>query len=758
MKHCLFLKKTGIKLRLCIIVSAVIFACSDKGDDPPQRPERSGVTAAVVPGVNSDFTAMYRVEEIVGPTPADVVELYEGSDWEWDSDQCRVNLYIDHDYPLYLNLVGSADGNYCAVSTVIRNAGDVVAANEITSLAVSQILECGLSHDIVTSTLKEQFSIETDPFTACLAADRDSGLTLAMQSLESNFTAETLDEAVLIIHTLDREDIDIDTSYGFPSAIPALICDVSYGYIPLDIAFTNLSVGKINSYTWDFDDGLTSDDKDTAHRFEDYGSYNVSLTVATGDGTLAFKETSVYAFTTAIPPPSVTLTTSADNGEVPLTVSFEAQADGAVFDYIWDFGDSASLTGIDPDHTFSSAGRHTVAVRVMGAGGVGIARKVIHAGKFTAAIATAATDFSAGAHTIVDVDSLEVWKNILPTTSDITMVAHGSHFYRIERYLHDSVAKFSINDPESAIWQYSALEATVDGASSNPYDLVFVSDQKAYLIRYGSARAWIVNPSATDETSFKTGELDLSVYGDQDGIPEMAQGVLVDGRLYIVMQRMDRTHSSGIWQPNRAYVAVFDTDSDTEIDTGYGTVNDVTGETLKGIPLEIENPISMQFLPENHTIYVQGVGTYPMTGYSGKDTGGIEAVEPESYTTLLVLDDGERANDEDELPWGNISGMVMVSPQKGYFVGYVGWNDNSLYAFRLNDAGRADTGSITALDYLSGKNITVMEAGVSLDNKGRLWVCNRTDNGIVLIDPETDAEIGFVETGLPPLKTVFCFQ
>lgn len=741
------------------MVSAIIFACSDKGDDPPRRPEGSGVTAAVVPGVNSDFTAMYRVEKIVGPTPADVVELNEGSDWEWDSDQCRVNLYSDQDYPLYLNLVGSADGNYCAVSTVILNAGDVVAANEITSLAVSQILEYGISIDIVIATLKEQFYIETDPFTACLAADRDSGLTLAMQSLESNFTAETLDEAVQIIHTLNRENIDIDTSYGFPSAIPGLACDVSYGYIPLDITFTNLSVGKIDSYTWDFDDGLTSYDKDAVHLFEDYGHYNVSLMVAAGDGTLTFKETSVYAFTSAIPSPSVTLTTSTDNGEVPLTVSFEAQADGTVFDYIWDFGDGATLTGTDPDHTFSIAGRHTVAVRVMGEGGVGIARKVIHAGKFTAAIATAATDFSAGAHTIVDLDSLEAWKTILlPTTSDITMVAHGRHFYRIERYLHDSVAKFSIDDPESVIWQYSALEATVDGASSNPYDLVFASDQKAYLIRYGSARAWIVNPSATDETSFKTGELDLSVYGDQDGIPEMAQGVLVDGLLYIVMQRMDRTHTSGIWQPNRAYVAVFDIVDDEEVYTGYGQVNDVTGDALKGIPLTIENPITMQFLPENHTIYVQGVGTYPMTGYPGKDTGGIEAVDPDSFSTLLVLDDGERADDEDELPWGNISGMVMVSPQKGYFVGYVGWNDNSLYAFQLDDAGQADTGSITVLDYLSGKNITVMEAGVGLDNKGRLWVSNRTDSGVVIVDPETDLQFDFVDTGLPPLKTVFCYQ
>ena len=750
-------KRAGLKLLVFLILLTGLAGCSDRGDDPPTRPPGSSARAVVLPGVNPDFTMVHEVELITGATPADAVRLTEGVDWSWDNETLQVRLYGDLGYPLYLNLTGEAQDHCYALSTYIPYAGAFVAANEITTLAVKLMLDNDLPCDRAVQFLCEQFSIEADPFAPCLSAERDDTLTRAMQGLMANFEADSPEAAGQLLYGLDMDHVVIDAQSGTAATIAGMAHETIYGQVPLEISFANLSMGTITGYTWNFGDGQISSERSPVHRFDAPGAYPVTLTVAGEDQTLT-AESMIYAMSSLTDPPEVALTASDDSGGTPLTVAFGVQSDDAVNGCIWDFGDGTIGSGMNPEHIYTAAGRHLATVKAIGDTGVAVSRKVIHAGRFTAVIATAATDFSAGAHTIVDVETLDARSNILPTTSDITMVAHKDCFYRIERYLHDSIAKFSIDDPETVIWQYSALEPDVDGASSNPYDLVFLNDHKAYLIRYGSARAWIVNPSAADETAFKTGEIDLGDYGDQDGLPEMSGAVLVGKKLYIAMQRMDRTHISGIWQPNRAYVAVFDTDTDTEIDTGYLMENEVTGTPLKGIPLEIENPISMQFLPENQTIYVQGVGTYPMAGYIGKDTGGIEAVDPEDHSTLLVLDDGERIADGDALPWGNISGMVLASPEKGYFVGYKGWNDNTLYAFDLDEYGQADVGSITSLDFLAGKNITVMEAGVGVDNRGRLWVSNRTDNGIAIIDPETDTQSDFAGTGLPPLKTVFCIR
>ena len=233
----------------------------------------------------------------------------------------------------------------------------------------------------------------------------------------------------------------------------------------------------------------------------------------------------------------------------------------------------------------------------------------------------------------------------------------------------------------------------------------------------------------------------------------MNRAAVVNGRVFIVAQRMNRWGGAGIWEPNPAYVAVFDTLTDQEIDTGIEA-----GENRRlGIPLtqglgrddqvQVENPLSIQYLPENHMLYIQGAGRYAFEGYPGKFSGGIAAIDPDTFEVRMVLDDGTGENH----PYGNISGMVIVSPEKGYFVGYEGWGNSTLYGFCPS------TGEVYGpVESLTGRQISVMEAGGSVDREKRVWVCDRTGGGIAVLNPADDRVEAFLATGLPPLKTVFC--
>lgn len=221
-----------------------------------------------------------------------------------------------------------------------------------------------------------------------------------------------------------------------------------------------------------------------------------------------------------------------------------------------------------------------------------------------AVVTTVAADYSSGAHAFIDTEPVggprAVQTDLLPTISDITVAAYGSFFYRIEKFNADNVAKFSMSSPDTPIWQFSTMDDT-DMATSNPYDMVFVSDQKAYLLRYGSTRAWIVNPSATTQADFKIGELDLSAYADSDGIPEMTSAVIVRGKLFIVMQRLDR--DNGFIPSNDSSVAVFDTETDQEV--------------TAAIALPIKNAGSIQYLAANDMLYVQGLEILEALGPEG---------------------------------------------------------------------------------------------------------------------------------------------
>lgn len=341
----------------------------------------------------------------------------------------------------------------------------------------------------------------------------------------------------------------------------------------------------------------------------------------------------------------------------------------------------------------------------------------------TAVVATTAADFSSGAHAVVSVDPVggprTVQSNLSPTISDVGVDAYGSHFYRMERYGANNVTKFSIDAPSTIIWQYSTEG---DDSNSNPYDMVFVSETKAYLLRYGTDTAWIVNPSAATEAEFKTGELDLSAYADADGIPEMHSGIIVDGRLYIVFQRLDE---NDLWAPkNTTLVGVFDTVDDTEITQ---------------ITVPVENPIAIQYLAETDTIYVAGVGDF---GYNY--FGGIAAIDVSdgSYPVTEIID-GET--------YGGIVGMIIVSAAKGYFIGYGTWQNNTLYTFNPS----AQTPAPTIVSGFESMSIAGMQSGVYLDQNNMLWLCNQTDGRVDILNTSTDTVDESVDTELNPQAVVF---
>ncbi|MCD6293650.1 MAG: hypothetical protein J7M20_01735, partial [Deltaproteobacteria bacterium] len=333
-----------------------------------------------------------------------------------------------------------------------------------------------------------------------------------------------------------------------------------------------------------------------------------------------------------------------------------------------------------------------------------------------------------------------VLNDLLPGDKGSTVKAFGQYYYRIEQNQADNITKVDIAAPNTPIWQYSTMDpGEID--SSNPYDLVFVNSTKAYLIRYGSTKVWIVNPSVSrdNEAGFKIGELDLSAYAGADGVPDMCCGVIANGKLFIVMQRLVDFCPSEI-----AYVAVFDTTTDTEINTGLGS------GSMIGIPLIIKDPMSIQYVAENNLIYVQGVGSFP--GYCDPAydyTGGIVSINPIDYTSSIVLDDGDAATH----PYGVISGMLIASPTKGYFVGYAGWGDNTLYAF--NPTTSVVSGALTDFQNI---NISGMNSGTYLDKNDMMWVCDSTNAAIKIVDTADNILNESIPTNLNPLFVAFCTQ
>jgi PKD repeat protein len=148
--------------------------------------------------------------------------------------------------------------------------------------------------------------------------------------------------------------------------------DPKSGIAPLSVQFNDESVGMINTWSWDFDDGETSDERNPVHKYNDTGSgsYDVSLTVYSSEGSnTKTKEDYIQA-------KAVIADFSFDpvEGYTPLWVQFTDKSlpSGGIDSWSWDFGDDTFSSEPHPKNKYElhdkDSGSYTPSLTVAGGG------------------------------------------------------------------------------------------------------------------------------------------------------------------------------------------------------------------------------------------------------------------------------------------------------------------------------------------------------------------------------------------------------
>ncbi len=144
--------------------------------------------------------------------------------------------------------------------------------------------------------------------------------------------------------------------------------NVTTGYAPLSVAFTDKSTGKPVSWTWRFGDGTSSTIKNPAHAYSKVGKYNVSLTVKNAAGSNTATKTS-YIVVNVLKAPVAAFYAPPISEKAPLTVTFTDKSTGSPTSWSWSFGDKSTSTAKNPVHKYSKAGKYTVSLTVKNAAG-----------------------------------------------------------------------------------------------------------------------------------------------------------------------------------------------------------------------------------------------------------------------------------------------------------------------------------------------------------------------------------------------------
>jgi hypothetical protein len=332
-------------------------------------------------------------------------------------------------------------------------------------------------------------------------------------------------------------------------------------------------------------------------------------------------------------------------------------------------------------------------------------------------ILTSEYDYTGGGFSLMDMNP--PWphdNNYGQTCADAVARSYHGLIYVINRWGCDNIQVLDPDDDFNTVLQFST------GAGSNPQDICFVDDQRAFITRYEEADLWEVDPSTGEHTD----SIDLSPLADPDGTPEM-HGLAIHGdRLFVGLQRLDRDNW---WLPTPpSYLAVIDLTDNSLIDM------DPVAPGIQGIALASLCPNSWIVTdPLSGDLLVGQVGLY------GATDGGIERIDPETCESCgFVITEEELGGDLNT--WtrsGGFKGFAVVLAQD--------WSTK-----------------IEAFDFMTGQSLgTVTSSGeyaythLLVDPPRRqLFVCDRTytNPGIRIFDTAHHGELteSPIDVGLYP--------
>ena len=299
-------------------------------------------------------------------------------------------------------------------------------------------------------------------------------------------------------------------------------------------------------------------------------------------------------------------------------------------------------------------------------------------------------------------------QRVIPSDSVCRYDAVTNQMYVVSRLGSGSVSLFN--------WVKGGLEWAIQysvDATTNPQDIAVVTPQKAIIPRFDKADLLVIHPA--DGTVL--GNIDISEYADADGLPEAAQALTVDGRVYVTLQRIDQV----TWAPSQfSSVLIID-----------GATNAVTAQ----VKLNVKNPTGkLRFSDAMNGLVLVGTGAW------GVLDGGIEVMGLNGALTGTLVTESTLG--------GDVSDAVIASATKGFaIVSVAGESGSNTHLVVFNpQTGMKDATLIVSNGY--------QLYNLELTKDGKLWVADRTPTGpgvrIFNVTDNVEQTAAPLGVGLPP--------
>ena len=272
--------------------------------------------------------------------------------WDWTFDVDPFS-YAGSDPP-DVSYVGA--GNYVTTLTVEGLNGCLDTKQEVIQV-FNQPVPDMIANNVCNGEEATFTDLSTsDPGDPILSWTWDFGdnNTSSFQHPTHTYGAEGTYDVTLTVNTASCSSTEVFQVTVEPAPTAAFSFDPTMGCSPLEVQFTNESIGG-DSFTWNFGDGNASPEENPVHTFQNLGTtdttYQIVLTAMTAFGCGNNDTLEI----TVMPGAQASFT---DNSNPPSCAPFDAiftNTSIGASSYLWDFGDgSPTSTAVNPTHYYEN--------------------------------------------------------------------------------------------------------------------------------------------------------------------------------------------------------------------------------------------------------------------------------------------------------------------------------------------------------------------------------------------------------------------
>ncbi len=352
-------------------------------------------------------------------------------------------------------------------------------------------------------------------------------------------------------------------------------------------------------------------------------------------------------------------------------------------------------------------------------------------------LALANTDYVAGQAAKIKVDEKGTFPAVQNSTTldsdpggmDITEKTGKETVFLVGR---KSATIYNLDPQNSMEVRDSFTVGPAGFMGANPQDVLVLSADKAYVTRQADSYDDILIVDPGDGSTRGTIEF-TGIPTNADSLARPADMVEANGKVFVAIQNLNAAFNYCEASIEPGMIAVIDPATDTVTDT---------------VLLNKSNPTRLYYAEERGEVLVASAGSFatdspgcPMSPDPDVSTSGLEAVSTSSpYAHYMVI-----SGDHPDIN-GNIYDVAFSGDNTAYVL--------VAYGFNFEDRARKTdlaTGTVDASFRYPSTNSGNDDLSGIQAAKGFLFIGDRTNSGVEVIETGNHTEVGFHDLDLPPM-------